>query len=84
MPFFMIISSGSQCGKTQFVLKLLKNHKRLFSKIPEKIFYFYNAFNQAFKDEELDFVNFICGLPENVDSIPPHSLVIFDDFLTGR
>ena len=80
----MIVSASSMSGKTFWTLKLLRQLDTLFEKVPEKVFFFYNNYNDSFSGEGLGHVSFIKGLPESIEDIPKGSLIILDDFMLGK
>ena len=83
-PFHMILSSSTMCGKTFWTLRLLRQISTLFDKVPEKVIYFYNQYNEAFGAEDLAHVQFIHDLPDSVDAIPKNALIILDDYMQSK
>ena len=83
-PFHLIVSASSMGGKTTWTLKLIKEQNLLFDKTPDKTYYFYNEYNECFDSEEFKNVNFVKGLPDELDDIQKNSLCVFDDFMSCK
>lgn len=80
-PYTMLVSGPTGCGKTHFVMNLLKHKKDMFSKVPDKIVWCYGIY-QALYDEIPD-VTFVEGLPTRYrDYLGVNTLFIIDDLMT--
>ena len=84
-PFSLIVAGPSACGKTTFVLNLLKNSSRVIDNEFDYILWFYG---ESFpKDIDLFSRNiqFYKGLPDSFDNLIDSSktgLAIFDDLMS--
>jgi hypothetical protein len=78
-PFTCTVAGPTGCGKTRFIIRLMKHVNELIDLPPEKIMYCYGEFQPLFA--ELTNVEFHEGLP-TVDSFDGRqSLVIIDDLM---
>jgi len=81
-PFKMLVAGPSACGKTTFVLKLIKNRNFSFDGEPIKQI-IWCCKRKEFAPNELfsmKHVQIFEGVPDLSD-IPSHSLIIFDDLM---
>ena len=78
-PFTAVIAGPTQCGKTQFVMKLIRHANDVINPPPKKIVYCYGSWQDAF--EGLSFVEFIEGLPDKAQMIDG-TLMIIDDLMS--
>ena len=84
-PFSLIVAGPSNCGKTTFVINLLKNSNRLVNEEFDYILWFYG---ETFPRDEylrLRDVKFYQGLPESFDKLVDSSrrgLAVFDDLMS--
>ena len=49
-PFTILISGPFNCGKTTFVIKLLNERNNTFNTNSNNVYWFYNVYQDAFKD----------------------------------
>ena len=85
-PFNMIVAGPSQCGKSTFVLNLLKQSERLISCNYDYIVVFSGStetlFQQLVGTLPNTNIKFVQGLPDDIDEyiLPNHAgLFLFDD-----
>ena len=82
-PFTMLVSGPSNCGKTTFTLKLLKQRDEVLNKKPGMVYWFYKIDQKVVNSAGADihqFENKMCTmewLQENQP--PPNSIIIIDD-----
>lgn len=62
-PYTMMIAGPTKCGKTTFVGNLLKNFHDVYTKPPNKVFYFYNQIPPSDLNIRFNVHEFIEGLP---------------------
>ena len=83
-PFSLIIAGPSSCGKTSFVINLLKNNRRVVSNPFDYILWFYGESfprDEYFQNQPITFHQ---GLPDSFDSLinpSKRGLAIFDDLM---
>lgn len=85
----IVISGGTQSGKTYFVHKLLQNVKGMFSDVPvSQILYCYGIYQDLFDEMQTRIPHFTLhqGLPskeeiENFSMNQKHSLIVLDDLM---
>ena len=81
--FTMLISGPPNCGKTTFVIKLLKERNHLFNTNSNNVYWFYKVYQDAFEDIEKEITSFenemctMAWLEKN--SVPPNSTIVIDD-----
>ena len=85
-PFGLLVSGGTNSGKTTFVKRLLSYANVLIDPTPENIIYFYAEYQDTFGEIQnlVPGIKFIQGLPDNImDSINPETrnLFIIDDMM---
>ena len=79
-PFTMIISGATGSGKTQWLLKFLKNTELLIDPPPSKIMYCFGEMNEiVFKIKEMGITTYN-GVPEP-EVIKQHQLLVLDDLM---
>lgn len=78
-PFTAVLSGPTGCGKTQFVIKLIKNAAAVVSPPPRRVLYCYGAWQKAFED--LKNVEFHEGLPDK-SHLLDGTLMIIDDLMS--
>ena len=78
-PFTCIIAGSSGCGKTQFVLNLVKNIESLIHPIPQKIIWFYSEWQDEYNKVNAEFNESIPKLCD-IDKDTP-KLMIIDDLM---
>ena len=87
-PASIIVHGPSQSGKTEWVMNLLLNMKKMVNPVPETIVFFYGTNTKTIemlkKNRSID-IQFSQGLPEEgFDSFyhhEKHTLIIIDDLL---
>jgi hypothetical protein len=83
-PFSMIICGPSRSGKTTFIVNLIKNLNSLVggkSKI-SNILWCYKSKNSIPEQLKSDnMIQFIQGVPEDVNDIMSNTLIVFDDLM---
>ena len=64
LPFTMLVSGPTSCGKTTFVSKILENRYEIYNKSPGKVYWFYKVNQPMFQDmmEKGKFHEFIQGM----------------------
>ena len=76
----LILSGTTGSGKTTWLKKLIAYKKQMFSKEPLKILYFYGVWQPMFEDMEKWGVQFVKGLPQDLENDSGvHMLVVLDD-----
>ena len=84
-PFTMCIAGPTKSGKTTFVGNLLKSAHLIFTKTPNKVFYFYNQCEPEDANLQNCVYEFIKGLPsenwvtETYDTYGPNTTIVIDD-----
>ena len=90
-PTTMAIYGPTQSGKTNFVLRLLKNVNTMFTEHVEEIHYCYGAYQKAYDEiKEVEGVSKVVmhdGMPLVKDCVKwsymkKHIVVVFDDLMT--
>ena len=74
----MVVSGPTMCGKSTFVHALL-NDKHMFSRAPERIYWFYGQATEDLKARKGYILHE--GLPESFEYIPPNSVIVLDDLM---
>ena len=81
-PFTSIVSGPTSSGKTQFVLKLLENSNIMFTEKPQNIRWFYGEFQKWMLYPKYSEIEFIEGLPHDVDVNPSKvNVFVIDDLM---
>lgn len=80
-PFSMIVCGPSSCGKTTFIVKLIKNASTMCDQPYEKIYWSYSEDNA--KPSDMENVEFIKGVPETIENntSDKYVLLILDDLM---
>ena len=90
-PTTMAVYGPTQSGKTEFILRLLKNANEMFTERVEEIHYCYSVYQKAYdKIKEVEGVNKVVmhqGMPLVNDCVKwsylkNHIIVVFDDLMT--
>ena len=90
-PTNIALYGPTQCGKTRFVLTLLKNANVMFTKKIDEIYYCYEAWQECYEEiqiiEGVKKVNMFHGLPsvnecKKWSYMKNHIIVVFDDLMT--
>ena len=86
LPFTMLVSGPTSCGKTTFVSNLLKNRNEIYNKTPGKIYWFYKVAQPMFqqmlaKGIVHEFIQGMCTMDwlETNLSTTPNCTVVIDD-----
>lgn len=82
-PFSMIVTGPSRCGKSTFILNLIKNLDILVNGHPiEHVLWCYKNENSVpFELKSNKMVQFHKNVPSDINEIPSKSLLIFDDLM---
>ena len=84
-PFCMTVAGPSQCGKTWFIMELLKRRNAIIYPPPSRIIYCYSVWQENFEEikQNIDFIEFNNGLPK-IDDInqSENNLIILDDLMS--
>ena len=81
-PFTCMVCGPTQCGKTQFVFKLLRYANSMIFPPPERIIWFFGYYQESFRDL-FETVEFVKGLPPSSDYLDGRrTLVIIDDLMS--
>ena len=82
-PCPVIVSGPSGSGKSTFIYNLLENSEQMFTRKPNKIYYFYSIWQDLFDKCKIDNLNFIKKIPDEttIEDITDrsHHLLIIDD-----
>ena len=87
-PFTSILAGPTGCGKTVFCIKLIEHAENVIYPPPERIYWFYSQWQDAYSDERLKNVIFQEGLPstwpmEDEARCRPRTLLILDDLMSS-
>ncbi len=86
-PATIAVSGATSSGKTQLVMKLIRNAEVMFNKPVTRIIYFYCQYQNLFSqmESEIPIISFHPGLPDDEVLSPcnaqSHSLLIADDLM---
>lgn len=82
-PFNMLVAGASQSGKSEWVIKLLKNYKEIIDKTIKHVLYCFGIYDPKVAEiAKIEGVKTHFGIPsEDLLKTLPASLVIFDDLL---
>src|SRR5271156_4080637 len=75
----MVVSGPTMCGKSTFVYALL-NDKHMFSKAPERVYWFYGQVTEELKLNNKGYILHE-GLPDSFDYISPNNVIVLDDLM---
>ena len=79
-PFTSIVSGPTGCGKTNFVMRLIKNVDTMIVPTPSKIVYYFGEYQPLF--ERYDRVDFRHGMPKVIEiETLADALVVLDDMM---
>ena len=92
-PTTLGVYGPTQCGKTRFVLNLLKEGNKLFTKRIQDIYYCYEVYQECYdelkqlEDHGVDKVVFNEGMPSielcrEWAFMKSHIVIVFDDLMT--
>ena len=84
-PFTMLISGPSNCGKTTFCKRLLRNRNSIYNVKPNRVYWFYKTYQPSYDEMLQDGIvnEFVQGLPtidwidENINL--PNCTMVIDD-----
>src|SRR5437867_11322277 len=82
-PFTCLIAGPTKAGKTTFIRQLIKNIDRMVFPTPEKIWWCYTEYQDAYDDLK-DRVIFVKGSPDLSlirENMPTPQLIILDDLM---
>ena len=77
-PSLIMVSGATMSGKTEFVLRLIRERKQLFTSPPKSILYAYSTWQDKFN--QFSDVTFHQGLP-NREMMEPNSICVIDDLM---
>ncbi len=81
-PFTCIVAGPSGSGKTNFVLQLLQNAHNMFTHKPQVINWYYGEFQKWMMDPKYTEIEFVEGLPTDIDVDPQKANVfVIDDLM---
>jgi len=83
-PFTAVVAGPTSCGKTAWVLKLVRNATQMIDPPPSRIHYCYGEYQSIF-DDYSSIVVFHEGLPQMTDSLFDGSqptLLVIDDLMS--
>jgi hypothetical protein len=81
-PFSMIVCGPSNCGKTTWVVNLLRKHSDLFNQKNEEIVWFYKVWQDAYiqnSDIITRFEQGMCTMDWLEKNVKPYSTIVIDD-----
>lgn len=78
-PFTCIVAGPTGCGKSTFVMRLLRHAATIIDPPPEKITWCYGVWQSAYVDNDL--VRFEEGLPSGAFDASTRNLVVIDDLM---
>ena len=86
-PFLMLVSGATMSGKTDFVMTLLENARRLIHPPPENIVWFYGEETSTIRQVRSSYdnrIDLVQGIPSSFETyINPskNNLFVFDDLM---
>lgn len=84
VPCSILVTGCSQAGKTKWCLDLLQNAEKLFSRVPQHVYWFHGVETSTTKAlANKENITLVKGIPENGfdDYLLSNSLFIIDDLL---
>lgn len=78
-PFNLILAGPSGSGKSEWIVKFLKNYEKMIFPVPQHVLYCYGIFNNNVPVIEKMGFSTYAGIPENFDNYPKPLLLILDD-----
>ena len=82
-PFTCIVAGPTLCGKSTFVMRLLRHAAAMIDPPPENITWCYGEWQEAYATTDLTHVRFKEGLPtEAVFDSTKRNLIVIDDLMT--
>lgn len=79
-PFSCLIAGPSQCGKSQFVFRILRDVDKMLCPPPERVIYYFAERQPDFDD--IHYVEFYEGMPSSSELEQLHDcLIVFDDMM---
>lgn len=80
-PFTAIVGGPTQCGKTQFILKVIEQARQIIEPPPQRVIYCYDEYQQVFNSFQ-DRIEFHEGLPSVAQfDGSQRTLLILDDLV---
>lgn len=80
-PFTMLLAGPTGCGKTQFVVNLLKYKREMFNVNLERVVWFYGIYQPLY--DQIPDVTFVEGLPSKYhEYLGNNTLFILDDLMS--
>lgn len=83
-PATVSISGMTSSGKTFWIKQVIKHRATLFKVPPKRVIYCYGAWQKIFEDEDMREVEFIDGIPSNLNTLGDgrnHTLLVLDDLM---
>ena len=82
-PFTCIVAGPTLCGKSTFVMRLLRHAAAMIDPPPENITWCYGEWQEAYATTDLTHVRFKEGLPkEAMFDSTKRNLIVIDDLMT--
>jgi hypothetical protein len=81
----LLIAASSGSGKTHFITKLISHKSTYFEVEPRKILFCVHPGTKDFDKSQfqnLD-IEIVFGIPKEDENLEPHTLLVFDDLLSG-
>ena len=90
LSFGMVCAGPPMSGKSSFVLQLIENRDRIFTRQFDYIYYFYSTYTKTIEiieKEYSDIIKTVKGLPEDIDEYIEndknlYGLHVFDDLMS--
>ena len=79
-PFTCIVAGPTGCGKTTFVVRLLRNAPSMINPAPEHVTWYYGEWQSAYENLDIPNVRLEQGLPTVFDT-GKRNVVVLDDLM---